>query len=211
LTVFRPHFLLASLLLIFAGVGCSQTREFRRDDLIVPGHRIGGIELGIERNALVRQLGFKPNFDQEWTLPGNGCEEHGMMWHFPADAAQSVEFGFEAGRLTWVSTRTRVFHTKSGTRVGTDLALLRRRCKRCRAFALLHFNSQVTGNVDLIYWIDNETGIAYQLAFEPRVLDEIIVFRPGSGFRPQSCIQPPRPFVELDPFATSIPERFYAK
>ena len=204
-----PHVPSVFFVLFVVSVALSQRPGPTRDNLIVPGHRIGGIELGVDRVALVRQLGFKPGVDQEWETTGDGCKNLSLIWHFPDETTATLGFSFEAEKLTRVSTRTRFYHTASGIGVGMSAPELKRHVTRCKAFAVLGDYSAVTGNVDLIYWVEDELGIAYQLAMVPRVLDEIIVFRSSAPFRPHGCLRAPQRLVELAPFATSIPAEFY--
>src|SRR2546425_12355076 len=64
------------------------------------------------------------------------------------------------------------------------------------------------GGRDLIYWVSQEKGIAFELYYNRKVghrlIYKVIVFEAGSQFFPEGCIVPPQEWHELPPYTLEL-------
>jgi hypothetical protein len=86
---------------------------------------------------------------------------------------------------------------------------VRRRCPNCQAYALLHSGSRMVGGRDLIYWVDQTAGIAFEFYYhrklDKRRVASVIVFEPSVEFLPAGCISPPQKWQKLESFSLESP------
>ena len=69
-----------------------------------------------------------------------------------------------------------------------------------RAYALIGSGSDLVGGRDLIYWVDEKAGVAFEFYWNRRkkyrLVGGIDVFVPGTDYRPDGCISPPQQWRE---------------
>jgi len=111
-------------------------------------------------------------------------------------------------RVFQIGVATDRYHTASGIRVGDFPSKVRTRYKHLRAYFLSDVTSEAFGMRPLIYWVDQEQGIAFVFAYSKsigrRYLYEIVVFKPHSEVCPtdESADSPKR---ELAPYTLEVP------
>ncbi|MDQ3820116.1 MAG: hypothetical protein M3362_20895 [Acidobacteriota bacterium] len=162
------------LALLFAVSASAQEYE------IVPGQRIGSIELGMTRKAVHAKLG---NPSGTYSLRGRGYR--GDYW-FSSDNSNTLRVFYNgAGRVFQISVTSARFTTPEGLNTRSSLADIRRSYKNLKVLRM-----SARGDID--YYYDPSRGIAFELtdhmdAHSARLtmqLYAILVFRPGSS--PQS-------------------------
>ena len=162
------------LMLLFVASASAQEYD------VVPGQRIGFIEIGMSRQTVQGKLG-KPS--GTYSLPGRGYR--GDYW-FSSDNSNTLRVFYNgAGRVFQISVTSPRFTTPEGLNTHSSLADIRRSYKNLKVLRM-----SARGNID--YYYDSRRGIAFELTERldahssslTMQLYAILVFKPGSS--PQS-------------------------
>lgn len=183
-------------------------------NLIVPGRRVGHLQLGDTRQRVLQLFAKKPNVDEEYTYPHpeSGCgtisEIHWL--DLELDAA-GVFVYLENGHVFQIESATQRFRTAEGITESSSPEEIRRHYPRLRAYQLVHSGADIVGGRDLIYWVGRDQGIAFEFAYhrraDRRLVYRIIVFEPDTEFLPRGCVEEPQEWRELLPFSLEPPNR----
>ena len=162
------------LALLFVASASAQEYE------IVPGQRVGFIELGMSRQAVHAKLG---NPSGTYKLRGPGFR--GDYW-FSSDNSNTLRVFYNgAGRVFQISVTSPRFTTPEGLTTRSSLADIRRSYKNLKVLRM-----SARGDID--YYYDPRRGIAFELTDHMDAhlssltmqLYAILVFKPGNS--PQS-------------------------
>ncbi|MBI3646762.1 MAG: hypothetical protein HY233_12460, partial [Acidobacteriales bacterium] len=193
--------MLASLL---AFAQAPARHALKESSLIVPGRSVGGLDLGDDRARTLQLFPKKPNMDEEYKYPfcGGYSEIHWLDFEKKIDG---VFVYLKAERVIQIESATPRFRTREGITIYSSPELLRKHFPEMRAFVLLNSGGTVNGGKDLIYWVDQKRGIAFELYYDRRVRNrrvwKTIVFNPGTEFQPEGCVVEPQTWHELEPYA----------
>jgi hypothetical protein len=175
--------------------------------LIVPGKSVGPLRLGDTRVRTFELFPNKPNTDQEWRESAD-CGTT-INWLDMSDQKM-------AGNLFIRLKEDKVFQIDSGTTsfyaehidMNSSPQEIRSQYSGLRAYIIGMGFSEATGGRPLIYWVDNEKGIAFAFAYsrrdKKRYLNWIIVFRPHSEICPQWPDMDHSEKRELAPYSLEI-------
>lgn len=170
-------FVAAGCLALLFGAASASAQEYD----IMPGQRIGWIEIGMSRQAVLGKLG-KPS--GTYSLPGRG--QKGDYW-FSSDNSNTLRvFYNSAGRVSQVSATSSRFTTPEGINSRSGLADIRRAYKNLKVL-------RVSARGDIDYYYDAGRGIAFEVTDQMDAhssslvmrLYAILVFRPGGRPQPE--------------------------
>jgi hypothetical protein len=178
--------------------------------LIEPGRRVGTLRLGDIRERVTEVFPKKPNYDEEYNYD-EGCPRTEIHWldidlsHENGAVSNGVFVYLKDGRVFQIEAATPRFHTADGITEDSTPEELRRHYQQLKAYVLANSGTKVNGGRDLIYWIDRESGIAFEFYYNTgkreRRVSKVIVFHPGSDLQPGGCVLAPQELHELEPFA----------
>jgi hypothetical protein len=177
------------------------------NDVIEPGVGFGGLKIGESRERALKLFPFKPHVDQEWK------DECGDMFNWVEDSSPggNVVFTFEKGQISQIESATTRFHTTEGVTTYDSPEEVQRQYKGLPAYLLVGITSVALGDRPLVFWVDQDKGIAFELAYSPeerrRYLYEIIVFRPHANLCPEGKTTTPENWRELPPYSLEPPDR----
>jgi len=146
---------------------------------VVPGQRIGWIEIGMSRQRVLGKLGQPSG---TYSLPGRG---RGDYW-FSSDNSNTLRvFYNSAGRVSQVSVTSPNFKTEEGLTTRSGLAEIRRAYRNLKVL-------KVSARGDIDYYYDSRRGIAFEATDQMDAhsrpvmrLYAILVFRPGATVQPE--------------------------
>lgn len=148
---------------------------------VVPGQRIGFIEIGMSRQTVLGKLG-KPS--GTYSLPSRG--NRGDYW-FSSDNSNTLRVFYNgAGRVYQISVTSPSFKTPDGLTSRSGLADIRRAYKNLKVL-------KVSARGDIDYYYDSRRGIAFEVTDQmdahssPLVMRPyaLLVFRPGTNPQPE--------------------------
>lgn len=167
---------------------------------IEPGYGTEQVYLGMSREDLLRTLG-RPN--DEYSHNGY-CSYTEMHWYPNANADGTVYgdgiFAFLKDGKIFEIRFGKGYYTKENINYDSSLKDLRNKIV-APLFRLAPSANTSTNNEDLIYMIEKESGIAYELGVgyktKERAVNAIYVFYPSSDFLPWGCISENQSFTEI--------------
>lgn len=174
LKMFRSLIIASCLSLLFVTTAAAQNYE------IVPGRRIGLIEIGMTRQAVHDKLG-KPS--GTYALRGRGYR--GDYW-FASDNSNTLRVFYNgAGRVFQISVTSPRFATPEGLTSASTLADVKRHYPNLKVL-------RMSARRDIDYYYDSARGIAFEFTDQMDAhstslsmrLYAILVFKSGSS--PQS-------------------------
>lgn len=166
---------------------------------IIPGSRVGVLSIGDTRERIISVLGKKKE-DEEYTYtdPCNYTEIH---WLDLETHSNGLFFYLRKGRVFQIDVATPRYSTMDGISVEAPDDLIKSKCLNCDTYVLLHSGSKVVGGQDLMYLVNAQKGIAFELYYNKaerkRRVSKIIVFEPKTDFTPEGCIAPPKKLRKL--------------
>jgi hypothetical protein len=170
--------------------------------LIQPGQRVGALRIGDTRQQAIARLG-SPSEEYSYS----SCSRSEMHWVNPSPSG--IFAYLRDGRVFQIEVGSTRFRTSAGLGSGSSPRALRRAHKAMDAYWLVHSGGDIVGGRDLIYWVDRQTGIAFELAWDPntnrRSVLRTCVFAPGATFAPQGCVVPPHEWRSLPQNTEHIP------
>ena len=175
--------------------------------LIVPGVGIGKLKLGDTQERTFKLFPPKADVDQEWK------DKCGNMFNWMDSSNPhkgNLFILFRNGRVVQIGSATTRYHTVDALTAYDSPDKVQRYFKGLRAYALLRPSSAAFGNRPLVFWIDRNKGVAFELAYFPeerrRYLYEIIVFAPGGDFCPEGKATDSTNWRELPPYSLDLPD-----
>ncbi len=175
------------------------------EELIVPGRGVGSLKLGDSREQVFKIFPFKQDMDEEYTYATCGRREIHWLDRERDMNGVFVFLHLRQDRVFQIESSTTRFRTAEGVTFRSSPKLLRKHFPNMRAFVLLHSGGKEVGGRDLIYWVNEMKGIAFELYydgnFRERRVSSIIVFEPEASFRPRGCVVEPQEWTELRPYS----------
>jgi hypothetical protein len=171
-------------------------------ELIIPGHSVGAIRIGMKREDLDGQVfswRSKPDEVYSHDRPCNYTEMHwidiendstGVFAYLSADMVYQV---------TAVSKRFKVQDKQSS--YGDTLDQVRTELPEGRLMRWTNSNSKVNGGKDVYFWVARSKGIAfglyYQSQLKSRRVESVTVFTPKGTFQPDGCLDSTHALVSV--------------
>jgi len=179
------------------------------DHRIVPGNRVGLLQIGDSQERAFQVFVPKAGTDQKYQ---DECGD-GYDWVQMDDAGISrgtETIHFRHGTVTQIESASPAYTTSNGDREYDTPGRVRRHWAGLNAYALLPASSDATGGLPLIFWVNDQLGIAFKFAFsqerKQRYLYSIIVFPAGGHLCPegQGELLSPQTWRPLPPYATRV-------
>jgi hypothetical protein len=173
---------------------------------IVPGRSVGPLRLGDIRERALELFGTP---DEEYTFDENSlgpCKYTEVHWNDPKhDDRWGIFVYSKNNRIYQIMTDTPRFATAGRITSDSSPDEVQRLFPNLQSYVLLGSGSKVNGGENLIYWVDQNAGIAFEFYHHPKLnkrrLASTIVFEPGGEFLPTGCISPPQEWRKLKSFS----------
>jgi hypothetical protein len=176
--------------------------------VINPGKSVGPLRLGDTRERTLELFPFKPHIDEEYSYD-DPCPLTEIHWLDRELDAAGVFVYLKGGQVFQIESATPRFQTAEGITLDSSPEDVRRHYPELRAYVLLHSDAAVVGGRDLIFWVDRQKGIAFELYYNrhlrKRRVYKVIIFAPDTEYQPEGCVVPPQSWQELDPYALESP------
>lgn len=166
--------------------------------IIVEGKSVGLLNLGDTKEKAISYLGDPTEaYDySEWV----GCVYSDSHWNDYELDNRGIFTYMRQGKIYQIESFTHRFKTKNGITSDDLPKKLKNLYPNLEAFELTNSAGKVDGGANLIYWVDNEQGIAFGLYNNPRKhrreIGSVIVFNPDEEFLPRGCVSSTREFVK---------------
>jgi len=183
--------------------------------LTVAGKNAGLIKLGDTRERMLELFPKKPNVDFEYNYDKNCCECEYSDYHWlpPDYKTNGLFFYLKQERIYQISVQSDLFPTVEGIKQESTPQEVRRNYPNAnKAFVYLNSGGKENGGRNLVYWVANDSGIAFEFYYHPkkrrRFVNAVIVFEPKSEFQPDGCTaSETREFAEIEPFTVEPSEQ----
>ncbi len=191
-----------------------------KDNLIVPGQSAGHLRLGDSRERAIKLFGrLDTEYDYNYKTILN-CSERKELRFWELKDKKSP-FHFDYGNGAWVYLRNdKIFQIKIDSTkfktiegVGTSAKpnKVRKFYPNIKTFVELNTQCNCTGGRNLIFWIDESKGIAFEFHYwndyGERRLDYIYIFEPNIKFLPEGCVGlETQGWEEIKPFSLEEPK-----
>jgi hypothetical protein len=167
--------------------------------VILPGKGISGVELGAPLASFEKIFPMRPNIDQE--LPVNSCGISGYHWVDVDRGATGVYAYTKDGEITQLSVQTPRFSMQNGIKMDSPENDVKHAYPHGKSYVLLHSGGTVVGGRDLVYWVDKQAGVAFELYWNTkrsqRLVGGIEVFKKGTEYLPEGCISIPQQWEQI--------------
>lgn len=181
--------------------------------LIIAGESVGLLRLGDSRERMLELFPKKPNYDFAHNYEDGYCGQSDYHWLTPDFKSNGLFFYLKQERIYQISVETDLFSTKEGIKESSSPQEVKRHFPNAnKAYVYLNSGSKVVGGRNLIYWIDNKSGIAFEFNYNPkkqrREVKAVTVFVPNTDFQPDGCFsRETREFVEIESFTVEPSEK----
>lgn len=181
--------------------------DARERFLIEPGLRVGPLKLGDTQERALELYPRKPDIDQETLLPNCGIE---YVWaDIDSTSPGTLIIRFKEGRVFQIESNTVKYQTRDRIKSGDTPEQVHRHYRELQAYAYLGATSEAEANRHLIFWTDQEKGIAFAFAYsavrQQRYLHKIIIYKPKSQFCPEGDMPDSRNWRRLAPYSLELP------
>ncbi len=182
----------------------------RDTTLIKPGQNVGLLRLGDTRERTLELFPLKPHIDEEYSYD-DSCPVTEIHWLDQKLDANGVFIYLKNGRVFQIESATPRYRTAEGITTYTPPTNVRPNYPHLRTYVLLYSGADIVGGRDLIYWVDHQNGIAFEMYYDRkarrRLVYKVIVFEPGTEFQPEGCVRPPQEWHELKAFSLEPTEK----
>ncbi len=162
------------------------------------------MRLGDARDTVLMLLPMKPSIDSEYDYFSCGLRKE-IHWLDLEKKASGLFVYLREGKVFQIESGTPRFRTPEGITLGGYPSKVRRHYPDLRTFVLRYSGGDVVGGRDLIYWVDQSRGIAFEFYFDrrakKRLVLKVIVFDPITDFAPAGCVVEPQEWAELPPYS----------
>ena len=169
--------------------------------LIRPGGGVAGVELGSKFSSFVAVFPPHPRFDEDhsyWDC-GGFREYH---WLDIDKRANGLYVYLKNDEIFQLSIQTPRFMLANGIRLDASEKQVKAAYPRGREHVPLGSGGQAVGGKDLVYWVDEGSGVAFQFQWDRRTkrrfLAAIDVFARKTDYRPDGCVAVPQQWKVLE-------------
>ncbi|HEX7284776.1 MAG TPA: hypothetical protein VF532_01260 [Candidatus Angelobacter sp.] len=161
---------------------------------IVPGNSVAGVKLG---SSLADFTAVFPKHNEgDQSLGHDLCSGESYQWLDLDIPASGVFVYLRDDKIYQFRVQTPRFALANGLKVNASEEKVKRLYPGGRAYVRRYSDSKVVGGRDLRYWVDDISGIAFELywdqRYKRRFVRSIDVFRSGTEYKPEGCIAPPQ-------------------
>lgn len=170
--------------------------------IVSPGKSVAGLKLGSTFSEF--QATFPPHANMDEDMQnnlGNGCPDRSYHWLDIDRNATGVYALFKDGKIYQMSVHTPRFALSNGVHIDSAADEVKRAYPKGQEYVLVGSGSALVGGKDLLYWVDKNDGVAFELYWNKkaarRLVSGIDVFAAGAAYRPEGCISPPQSWKRL--------------
>lgn len=202
----------AVCLMVFLSLQPSATAG---QSVTIAGKSVGLLQLGDTRKRVAELFPKNPRWDQETNFTKNesdcGYDYTELIWHLPEFKGELFIY-LKKDTVFEVVVRTKHFPTADGiTQYSSPKQVRRYYPNLKKAYVLLGSASKVTGPRNLVYWVDSESGIAFEFYYDSRkrqrLVSSVIIFQPNTEFQPGGCTGAPQELKEIGAYALEPPRK----
>jgi hypothetical protein len=168
--------------------------------LIVPGSSVAGVKLGSSLADFEAVFPRDPRADEDY--PETLCGGRSYHWVNVEGGGRGVYVYLKGDKIYQLSAEWPRLALSNGIMPQTDEGKVKSHYRNGREYILVGSGQVVVGGKNLVYWVDQKAGIAFELYWNPqkkqRLVRRIDIFQPGSDYRPDGCISPPRQWQEVN-------------
>ncbi|HVA17022.1 MAG TPA: hypothetical protein VMV59_04835 [Candidatus Dormibacteraeota bacterium] len=176
---------------------------------IVPGERIGPLRLGDTEQRFWELFHRYESGSDEYNYPCRGGWITELHWNEPVSAG--IFAYAKSGHILQIAVASPHFRTANGITEDSTPQKVKRFYPNLEAYWLENQRDLATGDRDFIYWVDRKIGIAFEFAYAPdvhrRLVYRIFVFKPGTDFQPEGCVQYPQVWKKIAPYSLEPPTK----
>jgi hypothetical protein len=171
------------------------------EGLIRPGEGVSGVNLGSHFSNFEAVFPRHARLDED--MPDTQCGA-GRVYHWLDidKRANGIYAYLKDDQIYQLSIQTPRFSLPNGLKVDAPENRVKTTYPHGRAYVLLGSHMEALGGRDLIYWVDQKEGLAFELYWnktkKKRLVRAIDIFRKGADYRPEGCISPPQQWRELE-------------
>ncbi len=191
-----------------------------KDNLIVPGQSVGHLRLGDSRKSAMELFGrLDTEYDYNFKTKLNCSERKELRFWELKDKTNPlyVDYGngawiyLRGDKIDQIKIQSEKIKTAEGLTLYSKPKQVRRFYPNIKTFVELNSGAKIVGGRNLIFWIDEEKGIAFEFQymskFKARRLAYIYVFEPKAEFLPQGCVYlETQGWKEIKPFSLEEPK-----
>jgi hypothetical protein len=187
-----------------------QVRAEESAALIVPGKSVGPLHLGDTESRFHALFPDGPNMDLRPTYNSDcGVKLHWVDLDPGHPLALGVIVLIHKGTITQIEAGTPRFRTEDGITWGSSPTDVKEHYLGLRSYEAVGTTSEVTGERNLVFWMDMKKGLGFVFAFSritrAWVVYKVIVFSPSGKFCPEADALTPDNWRELAPYSLEAP------
>ena len=175
---------------------------------IIPGKSVGPISLRDDNEEVVEALAGFPTIVQQVEYPFCGRIKM-VEWLDKALAQSGLDIYLRNDKVFQIESQSTRFRTADGIAEQSLPEDVKRQYPDLEAYELLNSGNKLTGDKNLIYWVDRNKGIAfsfyYDIRRQRRLVARVIVFEPKTDFEPNGCVTAPQKLRKLRPYFLEPP------
>jgi hypothetical protein len=166
--------------------------------VIVPGKSVAGVRLGSSLKDFRAVFPDQPNL-------GGLTYEHmsygsSYQWVDLAKEATGVFVYLRDNKIYQLRVQTPRFAVASGVKLGDFDEGVKRCYPTGQGYVVLRSDATYNGGRDLRYWVDQQSGIAFELSWQATSrrwrVSSIDIFAPGTNYEPEGGVLPPQRWLK---------------
>jgi len=176
----------------------------RSQQIIIQGKGAASVLVGDTAEDVVEVLG-KPteqyNYDGSYTE----CIFSDMHWIDYEFGGDGIFAFLNEGKVYHLSFSSSKYSTEEGISLESfaeDIVKKYKDYQNLQKYVLLNSGGKVNGGEDLIYWVEQDKGIAFELYYDKksgkRRVWSIDVFDPQIIYQPKGCVSPPQSLKKIE-------------
>lgn len=176
----------------------------RDSNEIIAGKGGAKIRIGDTRSQILEILGDP---SEEYDLAGRQCDYVEMHWIDIKYGGDGIYAFLKDGKVSQLKFSSSLYETSDGLGFESTPADVRKAYKKNKRlheleeYILENSGQEHNGGEDLIFWVDQGQGIAFQFNFyrkqKKRRSWSIEVFEPDIPFLPETCVLQPQRFTKI--------------
>lgn len=163
---------------------------------IVPGKRVGTLELGDTVPEAKQKLGNRRFHEFDVGASNPNCPETSLEWGDPNENIENVRNGIRAfvkdGKVKQIKVDSLLYSTVEGATSGTPAGAVTANLPSAKSYILRKSSPDLNDGHDYHYLVDEERGIAFEFEYFSDLKESktryIYVFPPNTKFEPGGCV-----------------------
>ena len=198
----------------------SKLKAKTRTVLIIAGKNVGDLHLGDSRARAIELFGrLDTEYDYDIKTKLNCSKRKELRFWELRDKTSPLHFDYGNGawvylkndKVVQIKVQSQEIKTSEGLTLFSQPNKVRRFYPNIKTFVELNSGANVDGGRNLIFWIDEQQGIAFEFQYmanyKARRVAYIYVFEPNTEFLPEGCIYlETQGWQEIKPFSIEEPK-----